>query len=286
MGKTSGAKKKAKRAEFQKVKFKVGKKLPKNLNETKATFQAKTLIIKKQFQLEKDGPVSHRNLSWNELLAHLGHHNQSIKLDALTSLKEMILTNNDLIKSELSNLLENLCPTFSDREYKVREAAMQLFKTVILMPQLNEKKQCALEPFYNLINVHLSFAMTHVVETIQHSSLKLLDILIENVPELICLHSYNIFENFINQISKANLKGDKRTLKNDPYKMTSTQIWRQNVLSHLYKMLVIVSSYKKNSKEVRQSKINEEILVKFDQDHSCLIKNFSNSIEIPSLKIW
>jgi hypothetical protein len=39
MGKISAAKKKAKRKDFQKVKFKVGKKLPKNLNETKATFQ-------------------------------------------------------------------------------------------------------------------------------------------------------------------------------------------------------------------------------------------------------
>ena len=47
MGKISAAKKKAKRKDFQKVKFKVGKKLPKILNETKATFQSKTLIIKK-----------------------------------------------------------------------------------------------------------------------------------------------------------------------------------------------------------------------------------------------
>lgn len=64
MGKISAAKKKQKRKDFQKVKFKVGKKLPKNLNETRATFKAKTLILKQQFQLEKEGPVSHRNLSW------------------------------------------------------------------------------------------------------------------------------------------------------------------------------------------------------------------------------
>lgn len=64
MGKISGAKKKAKRQDFQKVKFKVGKKLPKNLNETRANFKSKTLILKQQFSLEKEGPVSHRNLSW------------------------------------------------------------------------------------------------------------------------------------------------------------------------------------------------------------------------------
>ncbi len=63
MGKISAAKKKERRKDFQKVKFKVGKKLPKNLNETRATFKAKTLILKKQFT-DKEGPVSHRNLSW------------------------------------------------------------------------------------------------------------------------------------------------------------------------------------------------------------------------------
>lgn len=63
MTKPSAAKKAAKK-DFQKVKFKVGKKLPKNLNETRATFKAKTLILKQQFQLDKEGPVSHRNLSW------------------------------------------------------------------------------------------------------------------------------------------------------------------------------------------------------------------------------
>jgi len=64
MGKISAAKKKERRKDFQKVKFKVGKKLPKNLNETRATFKAKTLILKKQFTTDKEGPVSHRNLSW------------------------------------------------------------------------------------------------------------------------------------------------------------------------------------------------------------------------------
>jgi hypothetical protein len=52
------------RKDFQKVKFKVGKKLPKNTNETRATFKAKTLVLKQQFKLDKEGPVSHRNLSW------------------------------------------------------------------------------------------------------------------------------------------------------------------------------------------------------------------------------
>lgn len=237
---------KSKIKDFQKVKFKVGKKLPKNLNETRATFKAKTLILKQQFKLEKDGPVSHRNLSWKELLAHLGHYNQSVKLDALNSLKEMISNNDDLIRTEFSNLLENLCPLFADREYKVREATIVLFKTLILLPLFKDQNSNLLQPFYGLINVYLSCAMTHIVDTVQYSSLKLLDILIEHMPDLIRIHAYSIFENFIEQISKATLKGNKRTLKNDPYKMTSTQTWRHNVLNRLHKMLMIVNHLSNN----------------------------------------
>ena len=61
MGKHSS--KKLKKQELNKVKFKIGRQLPKNLNDTRAQFKAKTLILKQQFQLEKEGPVSHRNLT-------------------------------------------------------------------------------------------------------------------------------------------------------------------------------------------------------------------------------
>ncbi|CAF0981217.1 unnamed protein product [Brachionus calyciflorus] len=249
--------KKAKQLDFQKVKFKVGKKLPKNLNETRATFKAKTLILKQQFQ-EKKGPVSHRNLSWKELLAHLGHLNQSVKLDALNSLKEMILQNDDLIRLEFANLLENLCPLFSDREYKVRENSIGLFKTLILLPIFKENSNQLLKPFFNLITVYLSCAMTHISDNIQYSSLKLLDILIEHIPELVKKSAYSIFDNFIEQISKASVKNDsKRVLKNDPYKLTSTQTWRHNVLNRLQKILLIIS---KDYKEIDLSKHQVNIL--------------------------
>ena len=212
----------------------------------------------------------------------------------------MIIGNPDLIRLELSYLLENLCPVFSDREYKVREAAMQLFKTMILLPGLNQKKHNVLEPFYSLINVHLTFSMTHIVESIQQSSLKFLDILIEHMPELIRVHSYDIFENFINQISKAAVKGDKRTLKNEPYKMTSTQAWRSNVLIRLYKMLKIVlsSDVSKNKKFLDTEdtgdtgdwiKANgcQTLVASFeDTDKQCVITTYSNKTEQMSLRIW
>lgn len=56
---------KSKKKDFQKVKFKVGKKIAKHGNETKATFKAKTLVLKQQFKEEKItiGLIPHRNVT-------------------------------------------------------------------------------------------------------------------------------------------------------------------------------------------------------------------------------
>lgn len=276
-------KKTSKTKDFHKVKFKVGKKLPKNLNETRATFKAKTLILKQQFNLEKSGPVSHRNLSWKELLAHLGHYNQSIKLDALSSLKEMISNNHDLIRLEFASLLENLCPLFTDREYKVREAAIQLFKTFIELPFFRDDNCLALQPFFSSISVYLSCAMTHIMDNIQYSSLKLLDILIEYLPDLVYKNAYTIFDNFIEQISKADLKGNKRVLKNDPYKLSSTQTWRLNVLNRLYKMLQIISN--SSGSNSNPTKLNRK-KIQFENFHECyFIDEFPQKQLPPSISV-
>ncbi len=132
----------------------MGKRLPKNLNETRTNFKAKTLVLKQQFNLEKEGPVSHRNLSWKELLAHLGHYNKAIKLDAIGSIKELLADNRELLRLEIFSLLEHMCPLFVDREYKVREASMQLFKSVVCSAELSSiTSRHVLRPFYSLLGV-------------------------------------------------------------------------------------------------------------------------------------
>ncbi len=174
------------------------------------------------------------------MLAHLSHFNMSIKIDALNSLKEISNADSNFVMMEMGSLLENLCPLFIDRDYKVREAAILLFKTVISLPNLINKKDIMI-PFYELINAHLSCAMTHVVDKIQYSSLKLLDVLIESMPNLIIQNPFNIFENFIDQISQVSING-RQMLRNDPCKLTSTQSWRYNVLNRLFTMFSLVFS--------------------------------------------
>ena len=120
-----------------------------------------------------------------------------------------------------------MCPLFIDREYKIRKQINEFIKLMINILLTNNKINL-LKPFYKLINAHLSCAMTHIDENIQYNSLILLDVFIQYLPNLICLHSYKIFENFIEQISKINTttqnganqnqQHQRRVLKNDPYK--------------------------------------------------------------------
>ena len=199
----------------------------------------------------------------------MNHYNVSIKIDALNSLKEITISDSDFVILEVGNLLESICPLFVDRDYKVREASMLLFKTVIKLPGIKNKKHILI-PFYELINVHLSCAMTHLLEKIQYSSLRLLDLLIENIPDLIIENPLNIFENFIDQISKVSIKGKRRVLKNDPCKLTSTQSWRYNVLERLNSMLVVVLT-NIDTKSIPKN-TNERFLVEIDQSNKFAIE--------------
>lgn len=220
------------------------------------------------------------------MFAHLGHYNQNFKLEALNSLRDEIASNEDTLKYEFNSLLENVCPLFTDKDYKVRESGMDFFKTLILNSYISRND--SLRPFYHLISVHLSCAMTHIVENIQYSSLKLLDILIEHKPDFIRVYAAKILENFIDQISKANLKGNKRILKNDPYKLTSTHNWRKNVLSRLNKILSIVANRDQIAHSTSGSKDNSVITLNFDQHRNCVLTydNEQNSIfETPAISL-
>jgi hypothetical protein len=126
--------------------------------------------------------------------------------------------------------------------------------------------------------------MTHVIETVQHSSLKLLDIIIEHMPELIREHAAAIFDNFIEQISKHSLRGDRRVLKNDPYKLTSTQTWRYDVLHRLHVMLLVVLHGSSGASEKSTPANRQTIQVSFDRatdsdtpSSTCIIEMASTS---------
>jgi hypothetical protein len=159
-------------------------------------------------------------------------------MDAITSIKVICYNDFEFVSRNVGNLLENLCPLFINRDYKIREAASLLFKTILTIPNIKDKN--IFKPFYELIDIHLNCAMTHFIEKIKYSSLKLLDILIENLPDFLILKPYKIFDNFLDQISIESPSSKKLSLRNDPCRFTSTQNWRYNVLKRIYTMMNII----------------------------------------------
>jgi transcriptional regulator len=205
-------------------------------------------------------------------------------LEALNNLREEIASNVDFLKFELNSLLENLCPLFTDREYKVRESSIDLLKQLILNEYIQSNN--SLQSFFHLINVHLSCAMTHIIEHIQYSSLKLLDILIENKPDFIQAYALKILQNFIDQISKASLKGNKRVLKNEPGKFSSTLNWRKNVLNRLNKMLTIVANRDLSNGDASGGQIT--VPVSFNESRQCVVvleKDQSHNLQKATLTL-
>jgi pre-rRNA-processing protein IPI1 len=195
-------------------------------------------------------------------------------MDAISSIKEIFNSNFEFVSGEIGILLENACPLFINRDYKIREASIVLFKTILTTPKIKDKT--IFIPFYELIDVHLSCAMTHLVEKIKYSSLKLLDILIEHLPDFLIAKPYKIFENFLDQISVESALSKKRTLKNDPCKFTSTQNWRYNVLKRMHTMMNIFFQ-KVNDSQVKEDKIDKSFQNLCYMDGSSKCKIYSKS---------
>lgn len=213
----------------------------------------------------------------------MGHSNQNIRMDALGKLKDEIGKNGgEILKNELSHIIENVCPLFSDKEYKVREASSEIFRSLVLHPLVTPTN--SLEPFYHLISVHLCCAMTHIVEKIQYSSLKLLDILVEHKPDFIRKYAMSIFDNFVEQISKSDLKGTRRILRNDPFKFTSTHSWRKNVLSRLSRMLNIVAARNIKTSGEDNSELDQTVVTSQSDGVKKSIVVFKNSTrKVPAI---
>ena len=183
-------------------------------------------------------------------------------MNALINIKEICVNNSEFLLAEIGILLENLCPLFINRDYKIRETSILLFRTILSLPNIREKN--IIMPFYDLIDIHLSCAMTHLIEKIKYSSLKILDILIENLPDFLLLKPYKIFDNFLDQISVESPSTKKRTLKNDPCRFTSTQNWRYSVLKRMHTMMNII--FKKANQSNWNERINDETNISMQHD--------------------
>ncbi|XP_071439655.1 testis-expressed protein 10 homolog [Hetaerina americana] len=249
MGKRGHHKKNIKK-EQNKVKFKVGRTLPKGQNITDTSFKVKKVVIKEQLKAGGLEPVTKRNLNLKETLTRLQHYNTNVKLDNLSGLKEILTNNQELLWGNLQSVLEKLAELISDRESPVRKEAISQLANIIA--QVPSPK---LAPFVCLLCSYLGAALSHINKDIQLDALLLLDgmlsrpsvsalILASNPSSPSASHPFDlILQGLINQISEqketssGKTSGWERKLSVNPAgKMADVQR-RAKVLSQLCSLM-------------------------------------------------
>ncbi|XP_046387881.1 testis-expressed protein 10 [Ischnura elegans] len=248
MGKQGHHKKNLKK-EKNKVKFKVGKSLPKGQNITDTSFKVKKVVIKEQLKTGGLEPVTKRNLNLKETLSRLQHYNTNVKIENLSGLKEILTNNQDLLSGNLQTVLEKLAELISDREAVVRKEAISQLANLI-----GQVPSSRLAPFVCLLCSHLGAALSHINKDIQLDALLLLDgilsrhsvaalILSTAPPSPSLSHPFDlILQGLINQISEhretsSKASGWERKLSVNPASKLGDIHRRTKVLTQLFSLM-------------------------------------------------
>lgn len=132
------------------------------------------------------------------MLSQLKHHNSSVRHDALTGLRELLLTHSELVHPNFPKLIQPVFSTAVDILPNVRQASCALIK--VLMSQLSS---VVIQPFFPVIIAQLSCGMTHINEKIQLDSVKLLALYLQHHPELLVVHVGKILPLLMNLLSRC-----------------------------------------------------------------------------------
>ncbi|XP_063778724.1 testis-expressed protein 10 [Pseudophryne corroboree] len=234
------ANKRKRQEDFQKVKLKVGKKKPRTDNVTDTKCRVRAIHLSEQLREEHSLLTSNRKLTITDILSQMHHYNAGVKHGALVGLREILSAHPSIIDSHISNIMSEVAAVFTDKDQLVRSAAISVLQ--YLSPMISQQK---IAPFFPLVSAHLSTAMTHIMAGIQEDSLKILDILLEEYPDLLIDRSSMLVNNFLELIShqknskeiKSTDKPSAWTLSVNPNRKITSQKWRINVLSRLKKFL-------------------------------------------------
>jgi len=260
MGNKAGQKRKKaenSKKHFKKSKTGPGHHLPKGTNVTRAEVKVAKIVIPKQIEsIQSDSvsgvkvvAVTKRKLTLLDLINKLKNFSQSVKLEALDGLKELLTGRfgGNLIQDHLGLLINNLIPLCADNERKLRKACLE-----ILQALLSNVKCDKLEPLYPLLSAHLSCCLTNIQPSIQRDALPLLDTLVLTAPAFISANFARILPDCLLQISSntasaANKKSLSVGLSSQLTDKISSLQWRTDVLTRVNNILGCVCAHKTKS---------------------------------------
>lgn len=222
-----------KKQDRSKVKLKETKThLPKGQNVTDTNFRVKKVIIRDQVHQHKVGEIlNKKNLSCQELITRLSHHNVGLKIDALSGLKELLTQHaKHIIESNVANLIESISKLTLDESSFVRKDANKLLGTI-----LSQVPSSQVAPLFPLLSSYLVCGLTHIDTAIREDSLFLLDALLKHNPEHCANAASKLLPVCLDLLSTGGT-GPRTLSLNLESKFTSGK-WRVNVLSRIAALL-------------------------------------------------
>ncbi|KAG7171808.1 Testis-expressed protein 10-like, partial [Homarus americanus] len=237
--------KKNKKADFAKVKLKVGKKIKKAQNETRTDFKARKIILKEQLEKKSDQTLlTKKKHNIKELLSRLSHSSSYVRQDGVTGLLEIVKKNQKAdLEPFLPTMIQGVAPSIFDTDTLIRTSAIKFMDALIL------KVGNSIEPYFNIVATHLSCAMVHLNINVQGDSLKLMRVLTRHTPQLIARHADTLLKNFVSLISrkassaqmitrsKPNKVDFSRLLHVNPNNNLTAHKWRLQLLQELSSFL-------------------------------------------------
>lgn len=236
---TAKSYKKVKKEEKNKKKLKTALKnvatktqLPKGQNLTDTNFKVKKIVIRDQVKPHEEDEILYRKkLNVTELSARLGHHNSTIKTEALDGLKDMITSHPvEVLGSHYVQVLESVVKLVLDETAMIRKSACKIVGQI-----LSAIARHKLVPVFASLNSYLQCGLTHIDRGVREDSLILMDCCLKHVPELCEKYAFILLSVCLDLISDKGLAS--RTLS---LNLESSQVatkWRTKVLERISSLL-------------------------------------------------
>ncbi|KAI8900497.1 hypothetical protein BC833DRAFT_646965 [Globomyces pollinis-pini] len=198
----STKKKREKQADFQKKKLKVGKGKAVAANSTDVNFKSKSIHVPTQHINSQD---STNTQTLTNILNALNHHNDAIRQDATTQLKDLYSKDPQLFIYSIDKITQAISRGFVDDSDSIRKAIFKFAEEYFdLISDLD------MSPFFSVLIVYTGSAMTHINERIRLSGLRLIKLVCDKYPKLVSKYAGNLLPQFLDILKaekKSNSKG-------------------------------------------------------------------------------
>ena len=129
-----------------------------------------------------------------------------MRKEALVGLKDLFQQHKNLLEENLGIIIKRVAEKMTDSDPSVRQSLLLLF--CFIFPLIPQERMA---PFSSIVMAHLSCAMTHIYDDIQHDSLGFLELCLQYFPNLMVTSSSQLIQNFVGMISYQDTSSTKKS---------------------------------------------------------------------------